>query len=194
MAGSESDTGTRRTLVAQPLASAAFAPFGDVLQVPDGTGLPINAGSAQRHDQPPPDVTGDSGAPCLTIFRTHGPAHAAPWTLHTLERHALGSQTFVPLGTATCLAVVAPTLPDGGPDTDALQAFLVGPGQGVTLRRGTWHHPLLTLGAADVLVLERRGATVDCEVMALTTRILVTPPSLLHAMTSQAGNPGSETT
>lgn len=179
MAGSESDTGTRRTFVAQPLGAAAFAPFGDVLQVPDGAGLPINAGSAQRHDQPPPDITGDGGTPCLTVFRTHGPAHAAPWTLHTLERHTLGSQTFVPLGDATCLVVVAPTLPDGRPDTATLQAFLVGPGQGVTLHRGTWHHPLLTLGAADVLVLERRGARVDCELTTLPAGTFVS--STVHS-------------
>ncbi len=191
MAGSGLDAGTGRTLAARPLTTAAFAPFGEVLQVPDGTGLPINAGSARRHDQPPPDVTGDGGTPCLTVFRTHGPAHAAPWTLHTLERHALGSQTFVPLGDASCLVVVAPTRPDGGPDTAALQAFLVGPGQGVTLHRGTWHHPLLTDRAADVLVLERRGATMDCEVMGLTTRILATAPNPLHAMTSHNGIPGS---
>ena len=173
MAGAGADAVTIRTLVAQPLVAAAFAPFGDVLQVPGGTGLPINAGSAQRHDQPPPDITRDGGAPCLTVFRTHGPAHAAPWTLHTLERHALGSQTFVPLGNATCLAVVAPTLPDGRPDTDALQAFWVGPGQGVTLHRGTWHHPLLTNGPADVLVLERRGPAVDCDLKTLGLKIYV---------------------
>lgn len=167
MAGTGADAGTSRTLAARPLTAAAFAPFGDVLQVPEGDGLPINAGSAQRHDQPPPDVTGDGGTPCLTVFRTHGPAHAAPWTLHTLERHALGSQTFVPLGNTTCLAVVAPTRPDGGPDTAALQAFLVRPGQGVTLHRGIWHHPLLTDGPADVFVLERQGPRVDCELMTL---------------------------
>lgn len=151
----------------QPLTASAFAPFGDVLQAPDGAGLPINAGSARRHDLPPPDLTGHAGTPCLTLFRTAGPEHAAPWQLRVLERHRLGSQTFVPLGGAACLAVVAPTGPDGLPDEAGLQAFLVGPGQGVTLHRGTWHHPLLTRGPADVLVLERRGAAVDCEVVPL---------------------------
>jgi ureidoglycolate lyase len=63
--------------------------------------------------------------------------------------------------------VVAPGLPSGGPDAAGLQAFLVEPGQGVVLRRGTWHHPLLTDGPAEVLVLERRGPAPDCEAVPL---------------------------
>ncbi|XAH22898.1 ureidoglycolate lyase [Xylophilus sp. GW821-FHT01B05] len=156
------------TLQAQPLTREAFAPFGEALLVPQDTGLAINGGSAQRFDaQSPPDLLAQGGAPCLTLFRTAGPEHAAPWSLRLLERHALGSQTFVPLGSGRCLAVVAPSAADGSPNEAQLQAFVVEPGQGITLRRGTWHHPLLTLGPIDVLVLERRGPVVDCDLVPL---------------------------
>lgn len=168
-----------RTLQALPLNRQEFAPFGDSLAVPaDAAAKAINDGSAQRVDGLATlDLSGAGGAPCLALFRTAGPAHQAPWTLKTLERHALGSQTFVPLGKLHCLAVVTLADPQGAPDLGSLRAFIIQPGQGVTLRRGVWHHPLLTLGPGDVLVLERRGATEDCEIVQLAPGWQVLPPN-----------------
>jgi ureidoglycolate lyase len=185
--GTVAATVAARRLVARPLSASAFAPFGEALQADApgaASGIDINAGSARRHELPPPDLADAGGAACLAIFRTAGPVHAPPWTLTVLERHRLGSQTFVPLGGARCLAVVAPALPSGGPDAAGLQVFLVAPGQGVTLHRGTWHHPLLTPGPAAVLVLERRGAEPDCEVVPLDGRWeVVLPPDGPEART-----------
>ncbi len=166
-----------RLVAAQPLTNASFLPYGDLIAPGTLASTTINAGSAQRFDDLTSlDLTDQGGSACLAIFRSSGAAPAGPVPLHLFERHRLGSQTFVPLGAGRCLCVVA-----GGehaPDESAIRAFVVEPGQGITLRRGVWHHPLITLGPADVLVIERRAAQVDCEIHQLSGRIMVVPGSI----------------
>ncbi|MDY7577209.1 ureidoglycolate lyase [Herbaspirillum sp. RTI4] len=166
-----------RLITAVPLTAAGIAPFGDLLMphaqagVESVAGVAINAGTAQRFDLAHLDVAGEGGTACVTIFRTQEGAHRAPYRLTAFERHRHGSQTFVPLGAARCLAVV--TSGADAPDESAIRAFIVEPGQGLTLRRSVWHHPLITLDAADVLVIERRAAEVDCEVQPIAGQFAV---------------------
>lgn len=161
-----------RSVIAQALTVSAFAPFGDVIIAGASSSVAINAGSAQRFDDLTRlDFDAQGGTPCVAIFRTSVQMRTTAHRFSVMERHLLGSQTFVPLAQGRCLAVVA--LGDNAPDEATLQAFIVEPGQGITLRRGIWHHPLLTLGAADVLVIERQAAVVDCEVVPLTGQFVV---------------------
>lgn len=164
-----------RTVIARALAPASFAPYGDVI-APGGSERDINFGTTRRFDDVTRlDVAEDGGRPCVAIFRTGAGTHRAPYPLRAFERHRLGSQTFVPMGASRCLAVLA----GGGdaPDEDGIVAFIVEPGQGITLKRGIWHHPLITIGAADVLVIERLAHEEDCEVVALRGRIEVRLPT-----------------
>src|SRR3954469_11893777 len=120
-----------RVLVAQALTPAAFAPFGDVI-VParNGNSSPINEGTAQRFDDLTQlDVNEQGGEACVAIFRTQEGTHAAPYALTMFERHLLGSQSFVPMAQGRVLVVV--TQGGDAPDEDAIQAFIVEPGQGV---------------------------------------------------------------
>ena len=168
-----------RLIVAQPLTQASFLPYGDLIAPGAAASTTINAGSAQRFDDLSSlDLTDHGGAACLALFHTTRAATAGPVALQAFERHVLGSQTFVPLGAGRCLCVV--TGGDDAPDESAICAFVVEPGQGITLRRGVWHHPLITLGPADVLVIERRAAQVDCEIHPISGRIMVV---------ASAGNP-----
>jgi ureidoglycolate lyase len=161
-----------RIIPAQALTAAAFAPFGDVIAATAPASTPINAGTAQRFDDLTRlDLNAHNGSPCVAIFRTTEQSHTAPYRLTLFERHLLGSQTFVPMGQGRCLAVLAPG--DAQPDEERIQVFIVEPGQGVTLRRGVWHHPLITLGAADVLVIERSADAVDCEIVPVRGRFAV---------------------
>jgi len=162
-----------RVLIAQVLTPAAFAPFGDVI-VParDGNSSPINEGTAQRFDDLTQlDVNEQGGEACVAIFRTQDGTHVAPYALTMFERHLLGSQSFLPMAQGRVLVVV--TQGSDAPDEDAIQAFIVEPGQGVTLRRGVWHHPMITIGGADVFVIERRAAEVDCEIARIEGRFVV---------------------
>lgn len=83
-------------LAVQPLTPQAFAPYGTVLAAPAGKkGRPINGGNAERFD-----LVGDlqlgaqGGRPMLALFRAQ--ARRFPHEVTEMERHALGSQTFVP--------------------------------------------------------------------------------------------------
>lgn len=160
---------TRRHLIPRPLTDTAFAPFGRVLQVPaDGLGgHPINEGTSQRFELVADALlTADACRPVISISRAV--ARALPMDLVELERHRLGSQSFVPLGAPRrFVLVVAPAAVAAAELADHLQAFVTDGTQGAMLAPGTWHHGLLALDAGDYLVLERRGDTVDCDLVAL---------------------------
>jgi ureidoglycolate lyase len=166
-----------RVIVAQTLTPAAFAPFGDVIvpvRAGDGSAnsSPINQGTAQRFDDLTQlDVNERGGEACVAIFRTQDGTHVAPYALTMFERHLLGSQSFVPMAQGRVLVVVTQGV--DAPDEEAIQAFIVEPGQGVTLRRGVWHHPMITIGGADVFVIERRAAEVDCEIARVKGKFIV---------------------
>ena len=66
----------------------------------------------------------------------------------------MGSQAFMPLHPLPWLVVGA----DGADAPTGFRAFLARGDQGVSYRRGTWHHPLLVLHPAqDFLVVDRDG-------------------------------------
>ncbi|HSW07644.1 ureidoglycolate lyase [Aquabacterium sp.] len=170
-------------LSVQPITAASFAPYGWLIDVPQRPGRPINEGSSQRFD----DLGGlaldaEGGAPCLAIFRASARDPRGPW--RTLERHRLGTQSFVPLAGARCIVLVALGVPGDlaagtgaeQPDPATLRAFAVGGHQGLTLHAGTWHHGLLALDDGDFVVIERRAAAVDCDVADLAVPVL-----LVHA-------------
>jgi ureidoglycolate lyase len=159
-------------LVPRPLTPGAFSAFGTVVEAPGdaGSGQAINAGTTQRFELLQHlDLTRHNGRGVLALYRSQ--PRAFPLHLRELERHALGMQAFVPLQGQRFVVVVAPA-----GDTlaaDAVQAFVTNGRQGVVLNAGTWHHPLLALDGGDYLVLERRGDTVDCEVLPLPTPLLL---------------------
>ena len=156
--------GQRIILVAEPLTAKAFAPYGDVIETREDSPFhTINRGFAKRFDGLAAiDTAADRGTTAVAIVRAR--PRALPFNVAMLERHLLGSQAFVPLSGHAYLVVVAPVGPV--PDVYSLRCFLSANGQGVNYGRGTWHHPLLAIGAeSDFLVIDRAGSSgeVDCE-------------------------------
>lgn len=152
-------------LVAQPLSAEGFAPYGSVVAAPDGAGRWINGGTTERFDLVDDLHLGaDGGRPMLALFRAQ--ARRFPHAVQALERHALGSQTFVPLGERRFVIVVAAA--GDAPQAHQLAAFVTDGRQGVTLAPGTWHHALLAVDAGDFVVVERAAASVDCDVCELS--------------------------
>jgi ureidoglycolate lyase len=162
------------TLQARPIEAESFAPYGWVVDpTAHAPGAPVNAGTSERLDGfGTLALTADGGAPCLAVFRARAQPPQGPWQV--LERHRLGTQTFVPLAGARCLVVVA--LGDAVPDPATLAAFVVGGHQAVTLHAGTWHHGLIALDDGDFVVVERRAAAEDCEVVHLPVPVRVQLP------------------
>lgn len=166
-------------LALQPITAASFAPYGWLIDADDAAAAatrPINGGSSLRID----GLSGlalqeEGGAPCLAVFRARAQDPRGPWA--TLERHVLGTQTFIPLGAARCVVLVALGEADGvggvRPDRRTLAAFEVGGRQAFTLRAGTWHHGLLAREDGDFVVIERRGAQEDCELASLDPPVLL---------------------
>lgn len=149
-------------LTPEPLTAAAFAPFGDVIEVRGSAQrLQVNQGHAERfHDLARVELAGSDARALISIFRSQ--PRQFPLFLSVLERHPLGSQAFMPMAALPYLVVVAP----GGdaPDVQALRCFVAAPGQGVNYALGTWHHPLLSLQATtDFLVIDRGGPGINLE-------------------------------
>ena len=147
-----------RTIKALPLTAAAFAPFGEVLEV---SGLPtklINAGLCGRwHDRAQLDFA-DARAG-ISIFRSE--AFSLPYRMELVERHPEGSQAFICMSADPFLVVAAPDL--GGRPGEPV-AFITSGAQGVNIRRNVWHGVLTPLGGPGLFaVIDRIGTTPNLE-------------------------------
>jgi ureidoglycolate lyase len=142
------------TIRPEPLTAAAFAPFGQVIEIDGANHYPINNGMTERyHDLARVELGGVHPRPLISIFR--GQPYALPLALKLVERHPLGSQAFYPLSTSPWLVIVAED--DGGIPT-RLRAFEPAAGQGVNIAMNTWHGVLTPLEAvSDFLVVDRGG-------------------------------------
>ena len=156
--------GQRVILSVEPLTAREFAPYGEVIEAREDTPFhAINRGFARRSDSLAAIDTAAAGGTTAVAIVQAVP-RALPFNVVMLERHLLGSQAWVPLSARPWLVVVAPAGPV--PELSALRCFLCTGAQGVNYAPGTWHHPLLALGAeSDFLVIDRAGppGEVDCE-------------------------------
>lgn len=161
-----------RTLVAEPLTAAAFAPFGDVIEA-TGDIIPINGGMCDRfHDRARMEFPGDGRA---GISVGLGRPYPLPLSFTLVERHPLGSQAFVPMQEDPFLVVVAPD-EDGRPGTP--RAFLTAPGQGVNYLRNVWHGVLTPLGRPGrFLIVDRVGTGDNLEEFFYDAPWTVTAPA-----------------
>ena len=156
-----------KTITARAIDATSFAPYGQLLDVPETPG---------RYDFQAELFNGRSDAnPNLLLAR--GDAQSLPLEMKVMERHPQSSQAFFPLDAARYLVLVCPDAADGGPDTSRLDAFIVGAAQGINYKPGTWHHPLTALDSAArfaALVWEN-GSEADTEWYKLATeqRVLI---------------------
>ncbi len=143
-----------KTLTLEPLTRAAFAPFGDVIELEGVIHYPINLGSTERfHDLAQVDTALQGGRTLINLFR--GQPRPLPFEIKMMERHPLGSQAFIPLTDCPYLIVVAER---GELHPDRLRAFITQGWQGVNYARDVWHHPLLAIGeTSDFIVIDRGG-------------------------------------
>jgi len=125
----------------EPLTAEAFAPFGEVIEATGTADAVINRGMAERFTDRARLDFAAGGRANISVFR--GRPYTLPLQLDLMERHPLGSQAFLPMSGDPFLVVVAP---DAGGRPGAPRAFATAPGQGVNLRRNTWHGVLMPVG------------------------------------------------
>ena len=164
-------------LLAEPLTQQAFSAYGDVISGDmSGPMRLINEGTSRKVAAPALNLNAQGGQPGLYVYCAKG--QSLPLTLTVLERHALGSQTFIPLAAVPFVVVVALSDATGlAPDLSSLRAFWADGGQAVNLRAGTWHHSLISMTDGEFVVIERDATTPDCDTYTLpvpyqlTTRV-----------------------
>jgi ureidoglycolate lyase len=145
-----------RNIKTQPLTQAAFARFGDVLDLSRGADRMINAGLCGRHHDRAQMDFGPGGRAGLSLF--DAVPRSLPYDLDLIERHPEGSQAFLPMSQSPFLVIVA-----DGPEVPPL-AFITAPGQGINLHRGCWHGVLTPLHAPGLFaVVDRIGPTANLE-------------------------------
>ena len=157
------------SLIAEPLTAAAFAPFGEVLEIAGPPDKIINQGKCGRyHDLAAMDF-GD-GRAGISLFQAE--LRGLPYLLDLLERHPLGSQAFIPMSQSRFLITVAE---DAGGVPGAPRAFIARAGQGVNLRRNVWHGVLCPLdGSGLYAVIDRIGEGNNLEEYWLPQPIEIT--------------------
>ncbi|MBO9480663.1 MULTISPECIES: ureidoglycolate lyase [Gammaproteobacteria] len=168
-----------QTLKVEILTREAFEPFGDVLETRD-VPLVINQGRCQKYSDLTSVTTDDQGYTTIHIYKTAPINH--DYQLDLLERHPLGSQTFMPLAGQRFLVVVAPDSSDGStPEWSSIRCFLTNGKQGVTYHPGVWHHPLLSIaggddGGEEYLVIDRKGPGDNCDEVLMSVPYIVEVP------------------
>jgi ureidoglycolate lyase len=151
-------------LRAEPLTSAAFLPYGEVIECPAMPGRTyFEDALANLRPAARPSIS-------LTVKE---PLAELPLRTAVMERHAYSSQSFIPQEGGRWLVVVAPhaAAARGGaagrpmPDMARARAFLARPDQGVTYGADVWHHPFTVLDreARFVIVMWRDGTRGDEE-------------------------------
>jgi len=143
------------SLAIEPLTRAAFAPFGEVLEMAGASPRMINEGTTERyHALAQVDVGSESGKAIVSLFRAS--RRPLPILIGMLERHPLGSQAFYPLQPDDWLVVVGEG--KARPEPGRIRCFRATGGQGVNYARNVWHHPVLILAPRqDFIVVDREG-------------------------------------
>ncbi len=143
------------TLTPQPLTRAAFAAFGEVIEIEGAQHFSINQGYAERYNDLA-RVDASSTNVSIVIAKPR----PSPIRLDLMERHPLGSQIFYPLQDRSWLVVVCADPSDPA----SFRAFTAIGRQGVNYARNVWHHPLLVADAESrFMVVDRRGDDVNLE-------------------------------
>lgn len=149
------------TLKFEPLTHEGFAPYGDVIESEGRDSIPMNAGMAQRfHALADVDAIGEDGHGIISLIEAK--LFEMPKSVTFVERHALGSQAFIPIDDVPFLVVVAP--PTENVDLSQMKAFITNGKQGINYHRGTWHHVLLTpFAAMRFICVDRAGKGNNCD-------------------------------
>ncbi len=149
-------------LIAEPLTTDGFTPFGQVITAPNTYGRQTFTGSLAHADRPP------------VLSTTHTPARPAPFIIDRLERHPHSSQTFLPLDVGRWLIVAA-----AAADSSQVRAFVADGTTGVTIGRGIWHGSLTALDrdASFAVMMWKNDAPDDDDWATVTPLTIEVPPA-----------------
>ena len=159
------------TLRPRLLTRERFAAFGDVIEKSIDRVAGMNNERFEQFSDLSRVKIDDNGRVSISIARCRV-ATSLPYRFDRVERHPLGSQAFVPLGSFEFVIVVAPC--SATVDAADLRAFVTNGQQGINYYRGTWHMPLVALKEGqEFLLIDRAGNTPNCDMHILDEVIRV---------------------
>src|SRR5260370_15818834 len=120
----------------QPLTKEAFAPYGDVIDVPTEAGR-------QYYEAALGNLRAEARPSLSLSLKAATPDR--PLRAELLERHEFSSQSFVPIDVARWLIVVAPHAAAGGTATSGVRAFIATGREGRADTTRTLRHRLTAL-------------------------------------------------
>ncbi len=157
-----------QTIKIQPLTQETFKPFGEVISI--GTVEPklINEDKCRRYsDLASVDII--DGKTSISLF--HADIRTLPYKLTLLERHPLGSQSFIPMDRSEFIVIVAEDQ-NGKPQTPV--AFFADCSQSVNIAKNTWHGVLTPItGSGLFAVIDRIGDGANLEEYHLEEPFLI---------------------
>jgi ureidoglycolate lyase len=152
-------------LALEPLTAAAFAPFGQVLEMPPEAG---------RRDHAARLVNGRPGArPNFALIRVE--PSTLPLEIRTVERHPASSQAFMPLDGGRYLVIALPPTTAGDPDLARARAFVATAQQAINYDAGAWHVGITVLDrptSFGMMIFEDGGAD-DCHFRELEPPLVI---------------------
>ena len=145
-------------ILAHPLTSEAFSPFGDVIALGQGETRTINQGLCRRHHDLA-EMDFSDGRAAISLFQAA--LRTLPCSIDLIERHPEGSQAFLPMQDSEYLVVVAPD--DAGRPGQPV-AFYAKGDQGVNYHRNVWHAVLTPVAGSGLFaVVDRIGSGANLE-------------------------------
>jgi ureidoglycolate lyase len=171
----------QKTIVAEAISAAAFAPYGQLVEVAGRKGADMNDGRAQRYLQTVRLESSFAHAP--ELYLSDVSPSSGPVTLGYLERHPRSSQAFLPMRGGRFLVCVCLSDALGKPAPGSLKAFVVAAPQGINYAMGTWHYPIVALDEAtlfSVLMWSEDGSgdfAGNCDIVSLAEPPVVSWPA-----------------
>lgn len=159
---------TLQTVQIQPLTQEAFEPFGEVIITETVEPKLINNDKCRRYSNLAnlDIVDGKAG---ISLF--HADIRSLPYELNLLERHPLGSQSFIPMDNSEYIVIVAND-DNGVPQTPL--AFFASNTQSINIARNTWHGVLTPVSGSGLFaVVDRIGNGANLEECHLEKPFLI---------------------
>ena len=144
----------KKIIIPTRITRENFSTYGDLISSDSVKPININAGYAKRfNDLAKINTSKDNGETIVSIFSAL--KRSFPMKIDMMEKHPLGSQTFVPMKETIFLSFVAP--PGDVPKINKIQSFIIPPKMGINYKPGVWHFPLISTEDTNFLVIDRKG-------------------------------------
>ena len=136
------------------ITSKNFKKFGEVISTKKIKPININNGYAKRFNSLCKINTSlKKGNTIMSIFSAR--KRKFPMNIKMMEKHPLGSQTFIPMKETKFLVFVAPK--GKKPNVKKIESFIIPKQTGINYKPGIWHFPLISIKNMNFLVIDRKG-------------------------------------